>query len=89
MAQFGTTFIKMNGFFQDDKGNKSSSRLNSSIVIWSALVMAEQVLLFAYLMRSDILLAASAAGTTFMTIASPAMYFMFKQKTQESQTPNT
>ena len=78
----------MNGFFQDDKGNKSSSRLNSSIVIWSALAMSEQVLLFAYLMKSDIFLAASAAGTTFITIASPAMYFMFKQKSTENKPQN-
>ena len=79
----------MNGFFQDNNGDRSSSRLNSSIVIWAALLMAEQVLIFAYMMKADIFLAASSAGTTFATIAGPAMYFMFKQKSQEIPTnPN-
>jgi len=75
----------MTGYFQDDKGNKSSSRLSSFIVTMAAIALSEQVLLFAYLGKSDILLAAASAGTTFISIAGPSMYFMYNQKKMEEQ----
>lgn len=75
-------------FFKDENNKDSSSRLNAFIVIVSALLMAEQVLLFAHFSEADIFLAAGSAGTTFMTIAGPAMYFVFKQKKQEKTKEN-
>lgn len=71
------------GFFVDKTGKKSSSRLNAFIVICFAMLMSQEVLLFAYLSKSDILMAAGSIGTMFITIAGPAMYFMFKQKKTE------
>ncbi len=79
------TKTKQMGYFQDAQDKPSSSRLTSFIVVISALLMAEQVLIFAYLMDSDILMAASAAGTTFVTIGGASMYFMYNQKKQESK----
>lgn len=78
----------MRGYFQDGLGNKSSSRLSSFIVTMAAIVLSEQVLLFAYLNDSDILLAATSAGTTFISIAGPSMYFMYNQKKQEGLEEN-
>jgi hypothetical protein len=51
----------------------------------AALALSQEVILFAYLSESDILLAAASAGTTFITIAGPSMYFMYNQKKQEEK----
>ena len=75
----------MSSFFSDNKGNKSSSRLSSFMVICFAMLIAQETLLFAYLRKADILMAAGAAGTAFITIAGPAMVFMFNQKKTEEK----
>jgi len=75
----------MNGFFQDKHGNKSSSRLAGIIVIVCALIFAQEVLWFG---REDVVLAAAAAGTIFLTIAGPAMGFLFWQKKTEVEDPD-
>jgi hypothetical protein len=67
-------------FFQSISGNQSSSRLIGFIVIMVALVFAQEVLFFG---RNDIMTAATAAGTIFITIAGPAMAFLFAQKKNE------
>lgn len=69
------------GFLQGENGNNSNSRLVADIVILAALCFAEQVLLF----RGDagIMVAASAAGTIFITVGGAAMAFLFAQKKQE------
>lgn len=69
-----------NGFFESISGNKSSSRLIGFIIIMFALVENIAVL---YLGRADIVNAAIAAGTLFVTIAGSAMAFLFAQKSQE------
>ena len=71
-----------NKFLQDGSGNFSNSRLIADIVIFAALAFAEQVLLF----RGDagIMVAASAAGTIFITVGGAAMAFLFAQKKQEN-----
>lgn len=71
-----------NGFLQGPDGGNSNSRLIADIVILAALAFSEQVLLF----RGDasIMVAASAAGTIFVTIGGAAMAFLFVQKKQET-----
>lgn len=70
----------MNGFFDSVRGNKSSSRLIGFLVIVMALIFAQEVLWFG---RDDVVMAAAAAGTIFITIAGPAMVFLFNQKKTE------
>ena len=67
-------------FFQSISGNNSSSRLIGFIVVVSALIFAQEVLYFS---RTDIMVGAAAAGTIFITIAGPAMGFLFIQKKNE------
>ena len=68
------------GFFQSISGNNSSSRLIGFIVIVAALIFAQEVIIFG---KTEIMAAAGAAGTIFLTIAGPAMAFLFAQKKQE------
>lgn len=67
-------------YFDSISGNRSSSRLIGFIVIVFALIENSVVL---YLGRADVVQAAIAAGTLFITIAGPAMAFLFAQKGQE------
>lgn len=67
-------------YFESISGNKSSSRLLGFIIIMIALIYAGLVL---YLGRENIVTAAVAAGTLFITIAGPAMAFLFYQKKTE------
>ena len=68
------------GFFESISGNRSSSRLIGFIIIIIALLYAGVVL---YLGRNDVVNAAIASGTLFVTIAGPAMAFLFAQKRTE------
>jgi len=71
------------GFFEEKEGHKSSSRLIAFIVVVSALLMAEQILIFAYLQGTSVLMAATSAGTAFITIGGASMLYMYNQKKQE------
>ena len=71
-------------YFQDTSGNKSSSRLIAFIVIIVALIFAQEVVYFG---KDNIVQAAAAAGTIFLTIAGPAMIFLFQQKKTENSKP--
>lgn len=68
------------GFLESISGNQSSSRLIGLVVVFSALVFAQEVLYFG---RADVMASAAAAGTIFITVAGPAMAFLFMQKKQE------
>ena len=72
-----------NGFFDSVTGNKSSSRLIGFIVIIASLVFVQEILWFG---RNDIIQAAISGGTIFLTIAAPAMAFLFAQKKNEIKT---
>lgn len=61
-------------YFHSISGNKSSSRLIGFIIILVALLDINVIL---YLGRESIVNAAVAAGTLFITIAGPAMGFLF------------
>lgn len=69
-----------NGFFDSVSGNRSSSRLSGFIIILAALLFGQEVIWFG---RAEILTASISAGTIFMTIAGPAMLFMFQNKQTE------
>ncbi len=68
-------------FFQSISGNQSSSRLIGFIVIMIALIFAQEVIWFGK--AESVIIAATAAGTIFLTIAAPAMTFLFMQKKTE------
>lgn len=71
------------GYFEEKPGHRSSSRLIAFIVICYACILAEQVIIFAFLQNANILMAAASAGTAFTTVAGAAMYYMYNQKKQE------
>lgn len=68
------------GFFESISGNKSSSRLIGFIIIIAALVYCGIIIYFG---RNDVVAAAGAAGILFVTVAGPAMAFLFAQKKNE------
>ena len=67
-------------YFQSISGNQSSSRLIGFIVIMYSLLESSMVL---YLGKEQIMLAATASATMFITKAGSAMAFLFAQKKQE------
>lgn len=69
-----------NGFLYSTHGNRSSSRLIGFIIIVWALALCTSVI---YLGKDEVVNAAVAAGTLFVTIAGPAMAFLFWQKKNE------
>jgi hypothetical protein len=71
---------RINGFLEAPSGNKSSTRLIGLIVIVAALIFAQEIIWFG---RENIILAATGAGTIFLTIAGPVLAFLFKQKQNE------
>jgi hypothetical protein len=74
---------RVNGFLQGADGGYSNSRLIADIVILAALAFAEQVLLFRG--NAGIMVAASAAGTIFLTIGGASMAFLYVQKKTEDK----
>ena len=76
-----------NKFLQSGRGNNSNSRLIADIIIIAALGFAEQVLLS----KGDatIMVAASAAGTIFLTVGGAALAFLFAQKKTEVEVSET
>jgi hypothetical protein len=69
-----------NGFFDSVSGNRSSARLGGWTVVLVALIFAQEVIWFG---RTDVVLAAAAAGTIFATIAGPAMIYLWQNKQTE------
>lgn len=68
------------GYLRSTAGRKSSSRLIGFIIVVSALVFVQEILWFG---RDNIIQAAISGGTLFITLAGPAMYFLFEQKKNE------
>lgn len=74
--------MEKNGFFDAISGNRSSARLGGWTVIAIALIFVQEVLYFG---RANVVLAATAAGTMFITIAGPALIYLFQNKKSEIQ----
>lgn len=78
------------GFFEVTPGNKSSSRLNSTIIIWIALLMVSILVVSISIVAiktgntNGMLGALTGVGAFFATVAGGAMVFMFNQKKTES-----
>ena len=68
------------GFFESISGNRSSTRLIGFIIIIVGLIYSGIILFFG---RHEIVTAAVASGTLFITISGPAMAFLFVQKKTE------
>lgn len=73
--------MEKTNFLQAAPGNNSNSRLIVLIIIIFALIETLLVLWFG---REDVVQAATAAGVLFITIAGPAMAFIFAQKKTET-----
>lgn len=69
-------------FFEDVNGNKSSSRLITFIVIIVALLDVNVILWFG---RENVMIAATAAGTFFGTVAGASLFWMYNQKKNENK----
>lgn len=67
-------------YLESGPGDKSSSRLIAFVIIMVALIDVNVILIFG---RDNIMVAAAAAGTLFLTIAGSAMVFLFQQKKNE------
>lgn len=77
------------GYFEESPGNKSSSRLNSTIVIMAALLYSG-VVLFTILFKDpdNILTGAGAAASIFTTLSGVAMFYQNAQKKVEVKQNN-
>ena len=69
-----------NGFFDSVSGNRSSARMMGFMIIIIGLIFAQEVLYFG---RDNVALAAAAAGTMFITIAGPALIYLYQNKQTE------
>jgi hypothetical protein len=78
----------MNGFLQAPSGNNSSSRLMAFIIVMSALVFSASVIVIGFIEESSVLLTSVAAGTLFMQMATPALFYMFNVKKEENKLRN-
>jgi hypothetical protein len=74
--------MNKNGFFDSVSGNRSSARLGGWTVIVIALIFVQEVLYFG---RTNVVMAATAAGTMFITIAGPTMVYLYRNKQTEVQ----
>lgn len=69
-------------FLQSSKGNNSNSRLIGSVVVGVALIFVQEILIIG---RENISGAAGAAGLLFVSVAGPALAFLFGQKYNEER----
>ena len=69
-----------NKAFQSINGDVSSARITGFMIVVVALVFVQEILWFG---RSDPMTAATAAGTLFLTIATPAMAYLYANKREE------
>ena len=72
--------MEKNGFFDAVSGNRSSARLIGFVIIIVALIFAQEVLYFG---SANVILAAAAAGTIFITIAGPVLVYLYANKQTE------
>lgn len=81
--------MEKTGFFEGSAGNKSSSRLNSSIIIWVALLLSTVMILSicAIAIKNQttegMIGSLTGVGAFFTTVSGGAMLFMFNQKKLE------
>jgi len=74
----------MVGYWDEAEGVKSNSRMSGTLIIFGAFLLASYVVVVGPKeTASELMLTCTAAGTLFVTIAGPAMYFIFKQKQTE------
>ena len=74
------------GFLEESEGVKSNSRLMADIAIIAALLFAGMIIwIGSRADKPDIMAIAGASGLIFITIAGPAMTFIFLQKKEEGK----
>ena len=74
---------KGNGFFQDAKGNKSSSRLIGVASIAYALFQSTLIIVLGHFEATSIITTSAAASANFLAIAGPAMVYLYNNKKEE------
>ena len=72
--------MEKNGIFDSVSGNRSSTRVYGGLIIIMALIFAQEVIYFG---KDDVVLAAAAAGTIFITIAGPTLIYLYGNKKEE------
>ena len=72
------------GYWEEEPGIKSNSRMTGSIVIYYALLLVAYVVIAGLHNGETVIIVAASAGTLFTTIAGPSMYFIYKQKQTEA-----
>jgi hypothetical protein len=70
-------------FLEDEKGNKSSSRLIGVTAIVYALLQSTLILVFGHVEGASVIVTASASSANFLAIAGPAMVYLFNNKKEE------
>ena len=77
------------GFLESSPGNRSNSRLIADVVIVAALIFTGILIsVGSKVDEPNIMLIATSAGTLFVTIAGPALAFLFAQKSKEKPITN-
>lgn len=72
------------GFFEDGKGDKSSSRLIAILLIFFGIVVSVALLCVGiWIPTTDIINIATAIGIIFGSVVVPATTFLFFQKKNE------
>ena len=71
------------GFFQDNEGNKSSSRLIGFIAICYALLQSTLILIFGHMEGASVIATAGSSSANFLAIAGPSMIYLFNNKKEE------
>jgi hypothetical protein len=86
-----TTPVKVK-FLESEPGVQSNSRLQANIMIGYAIISSLIILIFGCFLLwgqdksfLNLLTLAGAASGNFLTIATPAMYFIFNQKKSETE----
>ena len=78
--------LSKSGFFQDARGNDSSSRLIGFICVMAGVFAGGVLTYIKYKQpEADILIMATAGGLAFTTISGPALAFLFFQRKTESK----
>lgn len=71
------------GFFEDGRGNKSSSRLIGFTTVLYALLQSTVIIVLGYLEGSSVIATAGASSANFAAIAGPAMVYLYSNKRRE------
>lgn len=71
------------GYFTDNKGNKSSTRIIGIITIVYALLQSTLIIILGHIEEASVVVTAAASSANFLAIAGPAMIYLYNNKKAE------